>query len=98
MDPEISVTRRAGGQSKDRGKPDRTPAPVAESQNSSSSPLCTPEQASAYLAVSIDTLARWRTNGKGPRFLKFTRARQGIVRYRREDLDRFIADCLQAST
>jgi len=67
---------------------------AAQRTPASKSPLCTPQQAAAYLTVSVDTLARWRTVGRGPRFLKFTRAKQGIVRYRREDLDRFILERL----
>lgn len=54
-------------------------------------PLLTPKDAALYLAISVDTLAYWRCIGRGPKYIKFTRARQGVVRYRREDLDRFIA-------
>lgn len=61
-------------------------------------PLKTPQQAAEYLAVTVDTLAYWRTVGRGPRFLKFNRARQGIVRYRQADLDQFINACIQEST
>lgn len=61
-------------------------------------PLLKAEAAAAYLDISVDTLARWRVQGSGPAFVKFTRAKQGIVRYRREDLDAFIAEHRCTST
>lgn len=60
--------------------------------------LLTAPQAAEFLTVSVPTLSRWRMVGKGPSFVKFTRAQQGIVRYRRSDLERFVAESVQAST
>ena len=49
--------------------------------------------AATYLAgetvpISVRTLQRWRQEGIGPIFIKVGRA----VRYRREDLDRFLEE------
>ncbi|MFZ2493907.1 MAG: helix-turn-helix domain-containing protein [Thermoanaerobaculia bacterium] len=50
--------------------------------------LYTPEEAAHYLrGVSTSTLAHWRSAGRGPRYLKVG----GIIRYRREDLERFVS-------
>jgi hypothetical protein len=78
-------------------KPDRA-LDMQVPTTTSATPLLTGQQAAEYLAVSVDTLSYWRTVGRGPAFVKFTRARQGVVRYRREDLDRFIDECVQTST
>jgi hypothetical protein len=45
-------------------------------------------EAAAYLGVSIHTLRKWRrrSNPQGPRYFR----RNSLVRYRREDLDRFV--------
>src|SRR5262245_54848109 len=46
-----------------------------------------PKAAGEYLGVAVQTLARWRVEGKnGPPFLKFG----GLVRYDRADLDLWI--------
>lgn len=51
--------------------------------------LLKPEQAAAYLGIKPATLAVWRsTNRRKLAFVKIG----GQVRYRREDLDKFIAD------
>jgi hypothetical protein len=66
--------------------------------NDSAQQLLTPKQAAEFLGLSVDTLARWRVLGVGPAFVKFSRAKQALVRYRREDLERFVRDHLQTST
>lgn len=54
--------------------------------------LMKPEQAADYLQITPSTLAVWRsTNRRKLAFVKIG----GQVRYRREDLDRFIADGLK---
>jgi hypothetical protein len=50
--------------------------------------------AARRLGTSVRTLQKWRCNGKGPRFVRLSRA----VRYDPADLDRFIAAGLRAST
>jgi len=47
--------------------------------------LTTPEAAD-YLGLAVSTLNKWRCHGGGPEFLKLGRA----VRYRKDDLDRFV--------
>jgi predicted DNA-binding transcriptional regulator AlpA len=42
------------------------------------------------------TLEVWRVQGKGPRFIKFMK--NGAVRYRKSDLDAWIAEHTRAST
>jgi hypothetical protein len=50
------------------------------------------------LDVSTDTLSRWRIQGIGPKFCKFHRGKQAIIRYRTSDLDEFISNALRSST
>ena len=51
-----------------------------------------PEQAAQYLNIPVATLATWRcTNRKVLAYVKIG----GHVRYRREDLERFVADNLR---
>ena len=55
--------------------------------------LLTPKEAASFLKLQVQTLATWRTQGKGPRFSKLGRA----VRYRPEDLQAYVASHLQGS-
>jgi excisionase family DNA binding protein len=48
--------------------------------------LMTDDEAAAYLSASTSTLNFWRTQRRGPAFVKLGRN----VRYRRCDLDRWI--------
>lgn len=50
--------------------------------------LFRPGEVAALLGVPVATLANWRCAGKGPPFLKVGRH----VRYRRGDVDGWIAD------
>ncbi|WP_309065343.1 helix-turn-helix transcriptional regulator [Microbacterium sp.] len=45
-------------------------------------PLATVRDVSAFTKVSLPTLARYRADGTGPRFIRIGRS----VRYRREDV------------
>ncbi|MGE9266442.1 helix-turn-helix domain-containing protein [Escherichia coli] len=47
--------------------------------------LLVPNEAAARLRASASTLARWRTYGGGPRYIK----RKGRIFYRDSDLDAF---------
>ena len=51
--------------------------------------LLTPEEAARYLHVSRRTLDRWQQERIGPRSIKLP---SGARRYRRADLDRWIAE------
>lgn len=46
------------------------------------------KEAAALLALRVSTLRNWRALRKGPRFVKVG---QRLVRYRRADLEAFIA-------
>jgi excisionase family DNA binding protein len=54
----------------------------------------TPKQTAAYLNISTSTLAKRRLYGGSPRYVKIGRA----VRYRKSDLDDFMASNIQRST
>ena len=51
------------------------------------SPYLTIEKAGELLGVHVKTLMKWKSKGRGPKFLKLG----GRIRYRQEDLDAFIA-------
>lgn len=58
--------------------------------------IITPEyldsaSASVYLGMSQDWLAKARCEGNGPPYTKVSDARGGAVRYKRSDLDKFMA-------
>ena len=48
-----------------------------------------PKEAADYLGYAPQTLAGWRFQGRGPRYLKL-----GKIRYRLEDLDNYLAECV----
>lgn len=54
----------------------------------------TTREAASYLGLATSTLNKWRCHGGGPRFLKLGRA----VRYRQEELDRFLETRMFGST
>ena len=51
-------------------------------------------QAADFLKLSVRTLQQWRVSGRGPLFTKLSRA----VRYRRADLDAYVARGVAQST
>lgn len=56
--------------------------------------LLTPEQAASLLSIKPATLARWRWEGRGPRFVKIG----SRVRYEEHDLLAFIDAGIRTST
>jgi predicted site-specific integrase-resolvase len=56
--------------------------------------LITTEEAARFLRLQKQTLEAWRLTGKGPAFLKLGRR----VVYRRESLERFMAESERRST
>lgn len=48
--------------------------------------------AAVYMGMSIDWLAKARCEGFGPPYSKVSDTRGGAVRYKRSDLDKFMAD------
>jgi len=55
-------------------------------------------EAARYLGISCPTLERFRLKGDGPKFAKLTPGKRGPVRYRRADLDAWVASKLVSST
>ena len=58
----------------------------------------TVEDAQAYLGgksspLHKDTLSRWRSNGSGPKFVKYGNGKTASIRYMKKDLDAFIKEC-----
>lgn len=49
--------------------------------------LLSPAEVAEFFGVKVNTLARWRSDGGGPPYIKVG----SLVRYRRVDLDRFVA-------
>lgn len=56
--------------------------------------LLSPEDAARYLDLSTNYLAKLRCWGGGPKFAKIN----SRIRYPRDELDHWIAECLRAST
>ena len=56
--------------------------------------LLTEQDTAALLKVTVKTLQGWRYRGEGPPFIKAGRC----VRYRREDLEAFVAAAVRTST
>lgn len=51
-------------------------------------PVMTPEATSEYLGVSPLTLKDWRSQGRGPDFIRISGQ---LVRYRKSSVDRWLA-------
>lgn len=51
-------------------------------------------EAAEYLGLKAATLNKWRVHGEGPPFLKVGR----LIRYRKSDLDAYLANRLVRST
>lgn len=49
--------------------------------------LLSPVEVAEFFGVRVGTLARWRSDGGGPPYIKVG----SLVRYRRVDLDKFVA-------
>lgn len=58
--------------------------------------LITTKQAAQHLGVSARTVENWRTRGDGPPYLRLSRTKG--VRYRLEDLEKFVAQRIRCST
>ena len=62
-------------------------APSASAEQAANDSLLTPEETSDLLKIAPQTLANWRSQGKGPSWVKLGARR---CRYRRSEIDRFI--------
>lgn len=47
-------------------------------------------EAAAYLGLSPQTLANWRSRGKGPAYSRLGGSGRPVIVYRKEDLDAFL--------
>jgi hypothetical protein len=68
------------------------PTPAADR---SKTDLITPAAAADLLSVNAKVLERWRSTGDGPAYAKLS---SKTIRYRREDIDAFVAARVRAST
>jgi predicted DNA-binding transcriptional regulator AlpA len=57
-------------------------------------PLLTTSEVATWLGVAPISLRKWRTSGAGPQFIRVC----GAVRYRRSDVENWIAGRSAAST
>jgi predicted DNA-binding transcriptional regulator AlpA len=59
-------------------------------ENDSLAPkLLSPKDVAEITGLSVETLAQWRSQGRGPLFVKISR---NFVRYRHSDLDGWLAE------
>jgi len=54
--------------------------------------LLRPVEVARLLSISLDTLARWRIEGRGPRYVKLGVGRKASVRYPQDAVDAFLQD------
>jgi excisionase family DNA binding protein len=50
--------------------------------------LLTPKEAAEFLGIPLGTLAQWRSQRRGPPYIKLE---ERLVRYRRSDLEEYLA-------
>jgi excisionase family DNA binding protein len=50
--------------------------------------LLTPKEAAEFLGIPLGTLAQWRSQRRGPPYIKLE---DRLVRYRRSDLEEYLA-------
>jgi excisionase family DNA binding protein len=52
-------------------------------------PLLTPDEAADFLSLSTETLAQWRSQRRGPNYIKLEGR---LVRYRTAELERYLEE------
>jgi hypothetical protein len=67
---------------------------IDEAQALGSARVFRPKAAAEYLGVAVQTMARWRVEGRGPRYAKLG----GAVVYSLRELDQFIERNTRGST
>ena len=60
--------------------------------------LMNTEDAATYLSLGKSTLDIWRGKGTGPRYVRLGDTEHSKVAYRREDLDRWLAEHVEDPT
>lgn len=58
-------------------------------RSTASSKLLTAEEVAAITGLSVETLAQWRSQRRGPLFVKISR---NFIRYWQDDLDGWLAE------
>ena len=71
------------------------PKTTMTSAEGSTAALLTPDQAAEMLCVASSTLRGWRGSGDGPCYIRLT---YKTIRYRREDVEGFVAGNLRWNT
>jgi predicted DNA-binding transcriptional regulator AlpA len=62
---------------------------VERSSQKENRSLLKPEEVAEMTGLSVETLAQWRSQKRGPRFVKISR---NCVRYRQSDLDGWLSE------
>jgi predicted DNA-binding transcriptional regulator AlpA len=69
---------------------ERSPRKENDSVQSIAEPkLLTPKDVSEITGLSVETLAQWRSQKRGPKYAKISR---NCVRYRQSDLDGWVSE------
>jgi len=53
--------------------------------------LMTSAEVSAYLGVTLNTLQKWRSRNRGPKYFKYGGANSATIRYDKKDVETFRA-------
>jgi len=69
-----------------------------QNENQANDSLILESEVSKLITVQVKTLQAWRVSGQGPAFLKLGTGLRAPVRYRRSDVDKFLADSVVRST
>jgi hypothetical protein len=91
--PITRLTRRRPQPAAQSDAPAQPAAPTTGERGRAE--LLTPAQAAAILSVQAKVLERWRGTGGGPAFVRLS---SKTIRYRRDDIDDFVAGRIRAST
>jgi predicted DNA-binding transcriptional regulator AlpA len=73
----------------DRAQLAHSPGDRGSIRSTSSSKLLTAKEVAEITGLSVETLAQWRSQKRGPLFVKISR---NCVRYRQSDLDGWLAE------
>lgn len=57
--------------------------------NEIQSALMTSAEVSEYLGVSLNTLQKWRSRNRGPKYFKYGGANSAAVRYDKQDVEHY---------
>lgn len=66
------------------------PETIPDDPTATLPPMLTTRELAAFLRVDEGLLAKWRSQGVGPAYVKMTPGRGGAVRYHRADVRTFL--------